>query len=450
MDRLIAMSRAYASRLRRRFIRSDRGAVAPLIGISTLVLIGCVGIAVDVGRSGLVKARLVDALDAAGLAVGARIGTPDFTAEAIRYVNANFKANYASATVTNVVATANDSKTVISLTATATMPTSFMRLFGQTDVTVTARSEVTRETNGLEVVLALDNTGSMAGSIGSLKNAANSLVNTLFGADTVATNLFIGLVPFSDIVNVGTTRTNWVNFTNSTQSAWKGCLMERGGGLDQTDDAPTGANKFADYYWPAPDSSYPKRGTASASSSRNCPAAVVPMTNVKSTVTTGIGTMTAAGNTHINIGAVWAWRMISPTWKSLWGSPSWEGKALPLDYGTDKMSKAVVLMTDGDNTMSADTFTAYNWLDQGVLGTTNAGTAESTLDTRLKTVCTRMKAKGITIYTVAFNNPGSATKSLLQSCATGTSYYFDAGNSAALTSAFQTIAGSLSNLRVSR
>ncbi len=425
--------------LLRRFRRSDRGAVAPLLGLMMLVLIGCVGLGVDIGRSVLVKARLGDALDAAGLAVGARLATTDFNADALRFVSANFKANYSGATVTNVTATPNASKSVITLTATATMPTAFMKLFGTDSVTVKASSEVTRKTTGLELVLALDNTGSMSGSMTSLKNAANSLIDILFGSDTTATNLFIGLAPFSHTVNIGTSRSSWVNFVNSSKSNWKGCVMARSGGLDQTDDPPSSnAYKFTDYY-------YPSKG-----GSLYCPKELTPMTNVKATIKTAVGTMTADGNTHINLGAVWGWRMISPSWRTYWGTLAWNGTILPLNYETKNMNKAMVLMTDGDNTMSSTIYTAYGYLSEGNLGTRNAGSAETELDTRLTTVCGKIKAKGILLYTIAFNNPAKATKSLLQSCATTTAYYFDAGDSTSLTAAFQTIAGSLSNLRVSK
>ena len=124
---------------------------------------------------------------------------------------------------------------------------------------------------------------------------------------------------------------------------------------------------------------------------------------------------------------------------------------LPLDYSAKNMRKAIVLMTDGDNTMSADIYTAYGSLSEGNLGTTNdSGAAEKALDTRLGKVCTSMKAKGVVVYTVAFNNPNASTKALLEGCATGTAYYFDAGDQTSLNAAFKTIGASLSNLRVSR
>ena len=173
------------------------------------------------------------------------------------------------------------------------------------------------------------------------------------------------------------------------------------------------------------------------------------LTNNKSTITQGISNMTAAGSTMINLGAIWGWRMLSPRWRGYWASDA-TGSKLPLDYGQKNMNKAVVLMTDGDNSFAANNYTAYGQLSEGRLGTTRQATAEGVLDTRLAAACTSMKAAGIRVYTVAFANPDATVKALLQSCATNASYYFDAANTSALTAAFQAIGSSLSSLRISR
>lgn len=422
-----------------RFCHDRLGAVTPLLGISMIALTAATGVAVDLGRAGVAKARLVSALDAAGLAVGARVTTSDAAAEARRYVLANFASGYAGATIGEVTATVSSDKKTISLTASATLPTAFMKLVGTKTIGVSAATEITRSTTGMELALVLDTTGSMSGSMNALKSAANSLVDTLFGSDTVADNLFVSVVPFSQAVNIGTSRSTWVNFNNNKKANWKGCVMARDDGLDQTDQPPSSSSyKFEDYY-------YPYYG-----GSLYCPSELQPLTNVKSTVKSAISSMSAAGNTHINLGAVWGWRALSPSWRGYWGSLSWEGVTVPLAYDTDKMEKVVVLMTDGDNTMSSLIYTAYQYLKDKKLGTTSASAAEKELDSRLSTVCTAMKQQGIIVYTVAFNDPSNSTKSLMQNCATMTSYYFDAGNSAALATAFATIGDALSNLRVSK
>lgn len=472
-----------ATRLRRSVesaVRSETGAVAPLLGLMLLMLIGCVGVAVDTGRAMVVKARLASALDAAGLAVGARVTTADYTADAKKFVNANFKTNYAGATVVqdSVKATLSSDKQTISLTASATMPTIFMKLFGSTSVTVNASSEITRASTGLELVMVLDNTGSMeeSNSMTALKTGAKQLVDGLFKDNP--TDVYVGLVPFSQAVSIGPIVSNtnalltpllWTDVLDSNlgrygyPGLWTGCVEERLGGLDQTDDPPVITNPstlFKSYYSPSSSSNtwlyfgvYPvinyRDWTYQRGPGAYCPKPVTPMTQNKSKITAAIDAMTAQGSTFINVGAVWGWRMLSPRWRGVWGGDMPSNK-LPLDYNTKNMNKAMILMTDGQNSFGANNYTAYSYLSDKRLGTDDTNTANGILDTRLLKVCGDMKAKGVTVVTIAYAIPDADTKALLQSCATNTSLAFDAKNTSDLVDKFGLILGALSKLRVSK
>ncbi|WP_036305421.1 TadE/TadG family type IV pilus assembly protein [Methylopila sp. 73B] len=459
-----------------RFRRSEDGAAMPLIGLSAFAMLGAMGLSLDAGRGVVARARLVNALDAAGLAVGARVSTSDYDGDALKFVQSNFAAGYDNATVTSVKTTVSSDKSLVTLTATASLPTTFMQLFGTKTMNVTAYTEITRAVTGIELALVLDNTGSMSGSIASLKSAANDLVDSIFAGKSTTNNIYVGLVPFSQTVNIGTSNTSWlktgaVAALDWGTTSWGGCVEERSNGYDQTDDAPkTAATRFAPYYSPDDDadphlnnwittSSNWKNGqwvttksytiNSSKGPNINCPSEITPMTPVKTTIKSGISKMTAVGATHINMGAVWGWRMLSPSWRGTWAGDM-ATYSLPLDYGTKRMTKAAVIMTDGDNTLYDGLYTAYGYPSEGRLGVTSASAGEPKLDARLTAVCGKMKAAGITVFTVAFNNPASATKTLMQNCATSTSYYFDAGNSTSLANAFKTIGDTLSNLRVSK
>ena len=159
--------------------------------------------------------------------------------------------------------------------------------------------------------------------------------------------------------------------------------------------------------------------------------------------------MQARGNTQVNFGAVWGWRLLSPRWRGQWGGEM-NTNGLPLDYNTKNMNKAVVLMTDGENTIDNTSRTAYGYLSDGRLGTTNGSTAVTRLNTRLTDVCTAMKNNNIYVYTIAFNNPGTTIQNLLRNCATSPDYYFNSPTSSSLTAAFSAIGDSLANLRVSK
>lgn len=477
---------------------SEDGAVAPLLGLMMLVLIGCTGIAIDTGRAMVVKARLASALDAAGLAVGARVSTTDYNADATKFVNANFKTDYAGAAVdqTSIKATLSSDKSTISLTATAVMPTVFMRIFGSNSVTVSASTEITRASTGIELVMVLDNTGSMgiSNSMGALKTGAQSLVDGLLAGNP--DDVFIGLVPFSQAVSIGpslvggaafVTPATWVDITSTVRDGytntvppytyWTGCLEERQKGFDQTDDPPNiliANTLFKSYYSPDTASFVSGGGQVNDWITTNwlgikkysvfytgynnnqqqgpaayCPQAMTPMTNDKAKITDGINAMTAQGSTFINVGAAWGWRMLSPKWRGVWGGDMLANKQ-PLNYNTKNMSKAAIIMTDGENSFTDKYYTAYGYLADGRLGTTNRSTAETTLDTKLSAICNSMKTAGITVFTIAYDNPDTSTKNMLQACASNTSYYFDAGNTTELIGKFDLIRGALSKLRVSK
>ncbi|WP_169738471.1 TadE/TadG family type IV pilus assembly protein [Afifella pfennigii] len=502
-------------RLVRRYLRSEDGALLPLIGLASVALIGTVGLAIDIGRAQLVHAKLLNAADAGGLAAGAKLNSSSVQDDVDTYVRANFPTGYASSQVTSVTATVNASETTINVSAVAQMPTTFMQLFGIDTLDVRATSEITRETGGLEVVMVLDNTGSMRGyKLTALKSAANELVDILFGDDS-PDHLYMGLVPFAQTVNIGSGKKSWLNVDVTDQSAidyaqsegyeWNGCVEARTlSGRDVTDDPPS-TESFSPFYWRDPDDlssgysdqSYNNWASTEATGhyerqctlyfwgrcwryenvwvedgeertyntpfsdtfgpNKSCLQAVTPLTASKSAISNAIDAMKVESDwyTHIPMGAVWGWRMLSPNWRGLWGGEM-DTNNLPLDYNNDLMDKAAIIMTDGDNTMPgrmADdvwTYTAYGTLPEGRLGTTNGNAAEGEMDDRLEEVCTSMKNVGIIVYTIAFGNPGNSTKAMMRRCASQNDFFFDSPSSADLSEAFREIGDSLSNLRVSR
>ncbi|MDD3288603.1 MAG: pilus assembly protein [Alphaproteobacteria bacterium] len=477
------------------FCRKESGMTLPLIAISFMAMIGFVGTSVDLAREQLIQSRLLFSLDAAGLAAGSTMNTANIEAEVAKYMGANFPAGYLGAAIPTISVQVSADKAVITLTANTTVDPVFMQVFGVNTLSISASSQITRIATGLELAMVLDNTGSMGGSsLASLKSAANNLVDILYGGKATAKNLWIGLVPFSHTVNIGTSRTNWLdadyNNANYPTSAWgpttwAGCVDAREAyGMDVTDDAPaavynatTAKTFFRQYFWPSKCGSWnyshtycnwasnawksPENNLTTYSSPLNtldqgpnydCPQPITAMTSNKTTILNAINAMTAQGATHINLGLVWGWHMLSPTWKAAWSSSeTHEGEALPLAYGKAHMNKAVVLLSDGENTMySGDIRTAYGYLSENRLGTTNADTAIGKLNTRLTTVCNSMKSKGIYVYTIALNNPGTTVQTLLKNCATADNYYFNSPTAADLRNIFSAIADSLSNLRVSK
>ncbi len=472
----------------RHFIKEQRGSAIPIIGLGIFAMVTAIGAAIDMSRAQLVQSRMSAALDNAGLAAASTVSTTDVNAEATKYFNANFPTSYMGTTLGTLVVTPNADNSVLNLSINGTVPTTFMRVIGVNSVAISAKAEITRGSKGLEVVLVMDNTGSMddpaGGGISKItaaKNAANSLVNILFGSNTTVPNLWIGLVPFSQGVNIGTSRSSWTASTSFDwgTTSWGGCVESRSNGTltpqyDITDDTPS-TRLFAKYYspddsynnWKSTTTSYGRTTTTyNISSSRGpnlyCSQPVTPLTASKTTITNSINAMTTDGNTHIDLGVAWGWRMISPRWRGLWGGEM-NTNNLPLDYNSPLMNKAIIIMTDGDNTISSGRYSAYGYPSAGQLGPnacvstwgggTDCSNGMTELNTRTSAVCANIKANNsnVIIYTIALGTGiGSTAKAMLLGCASKPEYYFDSPTTDDLASAFNQIGDSLANLRISK
>jgi Flp pilus assembly protein TadG len=450
-----------------RFAHDRDGAVLPLVGIVSIALIGATGFGIDVARTVLLHSSLQSAIDAGALSTVARMDETTIDAQLRKFTVANFANGQIGASLDSLTWSLSTDKSTLTVDASASAPATLMTILGIKTINTSAHTVIERSTSGLELALVLDNTGSMAGSsLTSLKSAAKTLVDTLFGGNTVAENLYVGIVPFSQGVNVGKEHTDWLKSGSVAAldwgtTSWGGCVEAYDTAADDISDVTPSSKPLAPYYWE--DSSgndwitvnnkgkktYDSPLDETSGPNKNCPAEVTRLTPEKAKVLAAITSMKAVGNTHINVGAVWGWRMLSPKWRGLWGGDMTKYK-LPLDYYTPKMAKAAVIMTDGENTMSSSVYSAYGWLADKKLGTSNSSSAVTELDNRLAKVCTAMKNAGVIIYTIAFANPDTATQKLMRNCASQNEFYFNSPTTAALQSAFKQIGNSLSNLRVSK
>lgn len=461
------------SRIRRIIARQEGGAL-PLVGLAIFAILGSAGAAIDMGRVQIVQSRLSSSLDAAGLAAASSISSTDATLEATKYFHANFPPGYMDSSIESVTVAVSSDNMLLTLDVEGYVETTFMKIFGINSVPVAAHSEITRSNRGMELVLVMDNTGSMGNDnkLEDMKTAATELINIIYGDRETVDHVWVGVIPFAQAVNIGPSRTSWTETDSFLwgPATWAGCVDAReASGRDSTDDPPSVA-LFPKYYWPCHTSYNAWYGTNSSKNNcqttpsyklkyrtlstslgpnKSCSEELTPLTKYKTPVLDAIDDMTAVGNTHVNLGAVWGWRMLSPRWRGLWGGEM-DTDLLPLDYDAPLMNKVMILLTDGDNTMSNSSHTAYWYLSNGKLGTTNQSLAEAQLNTRLTQVCDSAKSNGVIVYTIAFGNPGSTIEALLEDCATKPEFYFDSPTGEDLQTAFHTIGDSLANLRISK
>jgi Flp pilus assembly protein TadG len=182
-------------------MRTEEGFVLVYMAAVLALLMVTTGLAVDSGRAYLVKAQLSKAVDGAALAAARSLNSGSPRAEATQIFKANFPAGYlGTATSPDPTAAANfftstvDAATgvnVVTVTATTTMPTTFMKVASINTVTVASSGEATRRM--VDLSLVLDVSSSIGPQWTSVRDAARTFVNAFDAAhDRLA------LMTFSD------------------------------------------------------------------------------------------------------------------------------------------------------------------------------------------------------------------------------------------------------------
>lgn len=425
----------------KRYVDNTSGATMMAFALAIPVVVGAMGVTVDIARSYLEKERLTHALDAAALAGAgsANLSTSELEAR----IRAYFEKNYETSQDISLVIEQTGS--ILRVSAAVEMDTSFMQVLGISEVNINGNTVVQRQVRGVEVAMVLDVTGSMStnNNIGTLRTAATSFTDILCPGTDCSNLVRIGLVPFATTVNVGpyglgkkpdgtTYDTAFVNnpsnllFKQSgsgSTTAWWGCILEQTPNNDVVD---------SENNWKWNMYRYVSNSGSTSAPNTNCNKAyILPLTAAKATIKSKISGLTANGNTLSNIGMVWGYRLLSPN------APFREGT----DFNDEQIRKVAILMTDGDNNINGS-YSAYGpW---ATLRLTDAN-----LDTKLLTTCTNMKAQGIKVYTITFTSAiNDTTKGYFRDCATNPSNYYDAPTQEELIDTFQRIAAELSNLYV--
>jgi Flp pilus assembly protein TadG len=446
------------------FVRDRRATMHVLLAAGILPLVAAIGLAVDSSRGFLAKSRMSHALDIAVLA-GARVYTSaDRDSDIQKFFETNFPDGFLDATVEPLSIVPNDTDRTLTISARATIPTTFMQVVGINTMSVSALAQATLESRSVEVAMVLDITGSMSGQpIKDLRSAANNLVDIVVLPTQTPFYSKVALVPYAAAVNVGssslanqirgtytsgitcTTPTcQWYRYTNangnvvSSPPQISNCVTARGGADAYTDTAPSTSPVGRHY---------PTSSSACISN------AIVPLTSNRTTLHSKINALSAGGNTAGQIGVAWGWYMVSPNFAYLWPAAS-----QPAAYGTQDLLKVVIIMTDGNFNTSY-----YNGvLSNEDTGDWNVGSKSEQInhantnspDTpfdQAKKLCDAMKDKNILIYTVGLGVQDDAGASdVLNHCATDSSHVYFPSNGTELKQAFHDIAMGIAWLRLSK
>ena len=424
--------------LLRRIFANCEGGVAPLVALAIIPILGAVSAAVDYSRANLARSAMQSALDSTALMLAKEAQTlsaAEIDAKATGYFKAMFTGTDATnVSVTSTLQNPQPGSYVLNIKSEATVPTSFSKVLGNTEIGISSSAEAVWGIKKLNLALALDNTGSMAssGKMAALKAAAHNLLTTLQNAAQTAGDVKISIIPFATDVNVGTDNVNasWIDWsdweaangscsvwyyskkssctgngytwTPADHSTWNGCVYDR----DQNNDvlntatlAGTPATMFR------------------AHQASSCPTSMMALSEDWTALNAKIDAMTPAGNTNVTIGMALAWQALT-------AAAPYNAPAV-----APELEKVIVLLTDGENTQN-------RWTS-----------STSSIDARTQKICDNAKAANVKIYAVRVIN-GNAT--LLKGCATKPSMYYDVQEADQLSAAFGSIAQNLATLRLAK
>lgn len=424
----------------RRFARCSRGNLAIIFGASLLPIAATMGAAVDFASAEGARVRLQAAADAAALAATRNYGKSWQVRQQI--ATDTFNANLAGVGgADNVSFNIVDQGQSHKVDAAATLETAFMELVGIDDITIKVDAEAISPQASLEVVLVLDNTGSMSSSnkISVLRQSAENFVDMMeMAAGIPGKTIKVGLVPFTTMVRVDPSHSDadWLDLEESSSSGgssgsggwsgwgwggwggwggssgggsssstWKGCIYDRVQPYD-TNDTPPDTDDEDTLFPPDPDNGF---------SSSDCDMAKVhELSNDFSSLRDNIDDMRAEGNTNITLGVVWGLHILSGSEPFTQGAP----------WSEVETTKVMIVLTDGENTQS-------RWSSN-----TNS------IDARTRMACDTVKAKDVLVYTVRVVN-GDAD--LLRDCATDDWMYTDIRRASDLTATFEKLAADIIN-----
>lgn len=458
-----------------RFQRDDQGNIAVIFAGALMTLLAGLGAMMDYGRAYTVRTELAAKLDAALLAaamganqqqqansINAADGNGQIKQRVQQELSLIWSQSHGSSGATVITAKMKDGE--VTATARATVPTTLLAALGEETIPVEVGSKIMVGAGEIEMVLVLDETDSMTGSrMDTLKTASADLIEKVFDGATEPDQVKIGVVPFSQHVNVGLGQrgASWLDLEPEYSNSSEQCTMvypsincrtetvtymsdgvertneqtrcDRDLSAEPTEQCNTVIDK-SEWYGCVGSRNYPLNTQDTGSNipglnNYTCASELLALSTDQAVVEAKIDNLNPWGNTYIPSGLMWGWRVLSS------GAPFTEAAPYSEMDGGSPLRKVMVIMTDGENTKSPD-YPTHNGDDSGLA------------DTLTAEICSNIKASGIEIYAVTFDVTDSATKTLMENCATGKPYYFDAAGSAALMGAFEAIGDSLIQLRI--
>ena len=306
---------------------------------------------------------------------------------------------------------------------------------------VSALSEVTAGREQVEVALVLDISNSMEGpKIVELQNAATSFVQTLMGNQGLQGRVSIAIIPYGGTVRLPNDLNFMLNQPAPTEH-WVGNQWNRCLSISPFDyNAGITPQHRLDFL---PDF------TSFAQRNSWCPRdgnEIIGLSNNEDTLLNRIAGLTLSDGTATDIGTAWGFAALDPRWR---GQMPGTTQGSPKNFNA-RTIKIMVVMSDGGITGQR-----YPLASELAAGTPpyHTGNEISTNDEAhngYEDICDLIRARNIETHTISFDLDGNAERvERLQYCGTSAAHNHEA-DVGQLTATFESIAASITGLRLSQ
>jgi len=470
-----------------RLLKADRGNVVMIFALSLIPILAVAGSAMDLSRVQSAKIQTSALLDQAVLAATNLSSTDDPVVLVETWMESQvtqfgYRAEDLDVQVNSVVALNSKS---VAATATLTVDTAIMHIFGHDRVTIKVASSAVQSIPNIEIAMVLDISSSMRGNrLSSLKTASTEFVDIML-TDTTKDATSISVVPFGGTVNIGTTlfnkfavrTTDFGTITDPSEFQY-----DIGTGVEAGDfrftDGNTCVEAIQTDYSTAMLPNYSRAQVPDFWRWWNnhpwCPeddSAVFFNSNDASAIKAHLNGMVLSDGTGMDIGALWGLKTLSPSFRGELGG---DFSDRPLDFNADQSKKVMIIMTDGAitaqnrpedvsvgnvhtnrpaNKPPHSTATSNQGNRSNMQTTRSRGSASTTSANnsgvgRFKKSCEAAKAENVLVFTIGFQiSAGSLPDKILEECASAPEFYYYV-EGLDLSSTFSAIASQVNALRI--
>ena len=465
----------------RSFAKEEDGMITIFACFMIFCMLMVGGIGVDMMRHEMERTRIQAVADRAVLAAADLDQTLDPEAVVRDYFAKSGMADF----VSNVDVEQGINFRTVTVDAATTINTQFMDYLGVETLRVPGVSTAEEKINKVEISMVLDISGSMRhnNKMPNLRNAAGVFLDSVLKEENHDL-ISVSVAPYTAQVNAGQDIFDLMNVTET--QTWSHCIdftnADFGNTAIHAGIAPGSEPYVQMQHFDAGYSWNGQRYGEDNISNPGCPKRdfeeVYPFSQDKVALKARIDQFQPRANTAIHLGMKWGVAMLDPAWRNFNAAlpdvdPAFRTR--PADYrdpgnpSSSETLKTVILMTDGENVttqrISDSLYNSYSerlhwsnyplnyYLNRYVSSSDRwrwkyTKYSPSQADNLLYDICDAAKAKGVIIWSIAFEVTTHGGN-VMRNCASSPSHFF-AVEGTEITNAFASIARQINQLRLTQ